>query len=188
MPNLDRLHKFVFNWRLLFSLNSGFEPLPGECWVLNAFSHIVKARQISLQVYWLLIWFAIAPCMLFPKCRKHLMFFSLTASFLSIRMPLVVSRVGRLDRIDTQLFFVASRDFYSQLSYNVSYQRAFTETFRQVEQPDTPYMEILLFCNSSNWADIYTHIVVILRKCCSLLWSNFEAASSVFIPRWWLHS
>jgi len=62
-------------------------------------------------------------------------------------MPLAISRIGRLDVIDEQLFYVAARDFYSQLDYNESHRRAFTSTFRSVAATDTPYTNILTFCS-----------------------------------------
>lgn len=62
-------------------------------------------------------------------------------------MPLAVSRVGRLEHIDSQLFYVAARDFYSQLTYDQSHQRAFRSTFQAVAQPDNPYADVLTFCD-----------------------------------------
>ena len=60
-------------------------------------------------------------------------------------MPLVMHRVGRLDLIDSQLFYIAARDFYNQLAYDESHRRAFRATFQSVAQPDTPYTDILHF-------------------------------------------
>ena len=62
-------------------------------------------------------------------------------------MPLALSRVGRLQQIDTQLFYIAARDFYSQLSYDQSHQQAFQSTFQAVAQPDNPYATLLTFCD-----------------------------------------
>jgi len=69
------------------------------------------------------------------------------------RMPLAISRIGRLDLIDEQLFYLAARDFYSQLGYSESHRQAFTNTFQSVAASDTPYANILTFCGggSMHW-------------------------------------
>jgi len=64
-------------------------------------------------------------------------------------MPLAVSRIGRLDVIDEQLFYLAARDFHSQLGYSESHRQAFASTFQAVASPDTPYANILTFCGSN---------------------------------------
>jgi len=64
-------------------------------------------------------------------------------------MPLAISRIGRLDVIDEQLFYLTARDFYSQIDYSESHRRAFATTFQSVAQPDTPYANILTFCGST---------------------------------------
>jgi len=69
---------------------------------------------------------------------------------LPVRMPLAISRIGRLDVIDEQLFYLAARDFYSQLDYCKSHREAFTNTFQSVAAPDTPYSNILTFCGSAH--------------------------------------
>ena len=61
-------------------------------------------------------------------------------------MPLAISRIGRLDVIDEQLFYLAARDFYSQLGYSESHRQAFASTFQSVAVPDTPYTNILMCC------------------------------------------
>jgi len=65
------------------------------------------------------------------------------------RMPLAISRIGRLDLIDEQLFYLAARDFYSQLGYSESHRQAFANTFQSVAAPDTPYANVLTFCGGS---------------------------------------
>jgi len=67
---------------------------------------------------------------------------------LSVRMPLAVSRIGRLDVIDEQLFYLAARDFHSQLGYSESHCQAFTKAFQAVAAADTPYANVLTFCSS----------------------------------------
>lgn len=61
-------------------------------------------------------------------------------------MPLAVSRIGRLDVIDDQLFYLAARDFFDSLHYSESHRDAFTTTFQAVAAADTPYVNILTFC------------------------------------------
>jgi len=67
-------------------------------------------------------------------------------------MPMAISRIGRLDVVDEQLFYLAARDFYSQLDYSESHRRAFTTTFQSVAaaNTNTPYTNILTFCESAS--------------------------------------
>jgi len=68
-------------------------------------------------------------------------------------MSLAISRIGRLDVVDEQLFYLSARDFYSQLDYSESHRRAFSTTFHSVAAAstvNTPYTNVLIFCAAAS--------------------------------------
>ena len=64
---------------------------------------------------------------------------SLTAHF---RFPHVISRMGRLDPADRNLFCISAMNFRRHLIDN-GQVRAFSSTFQAVAVPDSPYAQLL---------------------------------------------
>ena len=100
---------------------------------------VFTARQIFVR-FWVSQWWVCSMALDLTSCL--------------CRMPLAISRIGRLDLIDEQLFYLAARDFYSQLEYSESHRQAFANTFQSVAAPDTPYANVFTFCGgSARWSE-----------------------------------
>jgi huntingtin len=121
--------------------------------VFQVFEKLINMKQSSLVHNWVIL----SLSNFTQRTPLAMAIWSLTCFFISASasqwlralMPFAVSRVGRLEAVDHQLFLIAAREFYRQLADDESHRQAFIATFKSVAQLDTPYGDVITVCSAA---------------------------------------
>ncbi|KAL3864910.1 hypothetical protein ACJMK2_006556 [Sinanodonta woodiana] len=114
--------------------------------VFQVFSNLHQQRQHSLLRDWVML----SLSNFTQRTPVAMAIWSLTCFFISAStndwlralLPYVLSRMGKIEPNDRNLFCLSAMDFYWQLT-DESHRRAFQATFQEVaKHPDSPYLDL----------------------------------------------